>query len=286
MRLGFVGCGKWAQKLAEQFRACGAEIVAYDRKSPPSVTPVYCNERREFLEESIPGFGQRRPWRAQLEDPRIDAIVACADPETTTAVVLACAAKSKPCMATKPLMLTEMPELRSVFYVDLWRLWGDRWSSAKGQLRDMVPGHEAVLNFCGTGPVRSFPGSLDYGPHAMAFLIDAFGHIEVLSATNETDGNSERLRIEVSAGGGRFHVAVGNGFPESQRSISVMLNPGGPYTVWDEPITLDKSGEIRAMVRSFLDDISMSNVSAYTLQLSISGMRLLQEARKMAEVAT
>jgi hypothetical protein len=39
LRLGFVGCGKWARKLAESFRACGAEIVAYDRRGSQEPVP-------------------------------------------------------------------------------------------------------------------------------------------------------------------------------------------------------------------------------------------------------
>lgn len=281
MRLGFCGVGRWASKIADQFRACGSEIVAYDRKNPVHVKSPYAGDERRLVPE-LPGFGKYQPWRDQLEDPRIDAIIAMADPETTTAVALACAAAGKPCMATKPLMLTDMPTIRNVFYVDFWRLWGDRWASARNQLREFAPRRSIALNFYGTGPVRSFPGSLDYGPHAMAFLLDAFGHADILSATNEVDGASECLRAEIAAGGARFHVAIGNGFPEAQRSISVMFEMGGPHTVWDEPPTLDKSFEIRAMCQSFLNDIHESNVSAYTLDLSIRGMRLLQQAREMA----
>lgn len=284
MRLGFVGCGRWSSKLAEQFRACGAEVVAYDRKTPPGRSLEWFRNGMPIPDPyELKGFGSHKPWREQLEDPRIDAIVAAADPETTTAVALACIASAKPCMATKPLMLTEMPGIRSVFYVDLFRLWGDRWKRAKEtlQLRSTFEGPQfkVEIGFWGNGPMRSFPGSFDYGPHALAFAMDALGDVSLLQVESiEGRPDAELLRLIMTHSDKHpLDVMIGNGGAQGCREI--LLNG---HTIWDEPVTLDKSGEIRAMCRSFLDDVHESRVDHYTLDLSIRGMRLLQEAREMA----
>lgn len=297
MRLGFCGVGRWASKIADQFRACGAELVAYDRKNVAWVTtdPALLLGRegpqidrlRQVIPD-VPGFGRYRPWRDQLEDPRIDAIIAMADPETTTAVALACAAAGKPCMATKPLMVTEMPELKAPLYVDLWRLWGDRWKRAKERLLE-PKSKEIFIVLEGNGPVRSFPGALDYGPHAAAFAIDAFwNELTLANGVVDQTERGEIMRLFLS-GPGRKQVEIraGNGASSGYRVIGVreniMSDWGDP--IWDEPSNIDpaiKEAEIRAMCQSFLNDIHESNVSTYTLDLSIRGMRLLQQAREMA----
>jgi hypothetical protein len=285
VRLGFCGVGRWASKLAEQFRACGAEVAVYDRKTIQyeesrviGAGGVQVGTARHLnVIDDPPGLGTYKPWRDQLEDPRIDAIVAAADPETTTAVALACAAAGKPCMATKPLMVTEMPALTAPLYVDLWRLWGDRWKRAK----DAIKAYGITnIDFTGLGPFRSFPGMFDYGPHAVAFLLDldARPHLCPEARYSGDLAGGDRLTAHFLVNGHVVTLRVGSGWPSPVRQISTR----NQRVLWDEPPTLDKSGEIRAMCQSFLNDIHESNVSTYTLDLSIRGMRLLQEARAKA----
>src|SRR5678815_175368 len=90
MRLGFVGVGKHARRLAAEFSECVASVVAHDRKS----------DSDGILE----GFGRRMPWRGQITSPDIDAIICCAPPEVGSQVVRMCVARNKRCVISKPLM--------------------------------------------------------------------------------------------------------------------------------------------------------------------------------------
>src|SRR5690242_19021703 len=111
LRLGFCGVGKWANKLATAFRECGAEIVAYDRQNryahrckcglefsnhgqPGALLCANCTCQKFDSQcgSSAAGFGTWTPWRDQLADKSIDAIIAVAPPEISTEVALACAA--------------------------------------------------------------------------------------------------------------------------------------------------------------------------------------------------
>lgn len=284
MNLGFVGVGKWAQKLAEQFRECGASIVAHDRKT--------IGTNLGYITDPGP-WGRRRSWMSMVEDEHVDAIIAVADPETTTKVALACAEAGKPVMATKPLVLTEMPKIRAPFYVDLWRLWGDRWARAKVEIL-ASPLQNVTMILEGCGPMRGYPGPLDYGPHLMAFLFDAFTHRweEPQSHSWEIhDTGAQRWTMS-------FHCSVhldrhrepewpdrtvtlrfGNASESGLRRVLL-----GDRIVWDEPVTLDKSVEIRAMCQAFLSDIHESYADAYTLDMSVRGMRCLKGMERIVNV--
>lgn len=271
LRLGFCGVGRWAQKLATAFRACGAEIVAYDRRREDLQSPGIL-ERAGLIdvtpESSGYGiFGKRTPWREQLADPSIDAIVAVATPEVTTEVALACAAAGKAVMATKPLF--DHPEtIRAPFYVDFWRLWAGaqrEWKSNQ-------------FWFTGSGPFRGFPGSFDYGPHVIAACIDAgFPMLDECRAMPSANGG-ELFHAVFSGGGDNYVTACfGNG------------SDGGTRSVWGhEETSLAIGGEpkdqiLQRFCQSFLNDISEGFVDTRLLNLSRDGMRELRRIREMAK---
>ena len=336
LRLGFVGCGKWSRKLAESFRACGAEIVAFDRAS--RVTPArFHPEWRAGTPgtpphgppgllpgEGVPpadGFGTFMPWRDQLADKSIDAIVAVAPPEITTEVAMACAAAGKAVMATKPLF--DHPErITAPFYVDFWRLYSRGWKLFNGPPH---PGHGSTsFELHGSGPFREFPGGLDYGPHVMAWILSRYGlgpdvggaqrGALLQYAHRVTSAQGELFSI----GGAGWDARFGNGSPgagaaidhsgRSARSRGWSGKSELPdcYTSWIEspteivfegPVGYAENGndygpqvrlvETKADVmqnfcQSFLSDVSEGFVDTKLLSYSREGMRMLREIRERA----
>jgi len=294
VRLGFVGCGKWASKLASAFRECGAEVVAYDRKTPwkpgdklgyvPIATGAPTTSSAGHMPvAALDGFGLHMPWRSQLADKSIDAIIAVAPPEVTTEVALACAAAGKPVMATKPLF--DHPEtIRAPFYVDFWRLWSEAFIETKRRAQEAmsVP---YVFNYerslAGIGPYRSFPGAFDYGPHVLAELFDIYGdEWKPCRYYKETRGDGELFTI---SRGGPFSITAtfGNGADVPERSIGHA--DGEPYLEESSHIgPEEKSAVLRRFCQSFLDDISEGFVDTRLLNLSRRGTEELRKIREMA----
>ena len=279
LRLGFVGTGKWGRKLAESFRACGAEILAYDRKwfMPADATGK--------TRDDPPGFGSFMPWRDQLTDKSIDAIVAVAPPEITTQVAMACAAAGKAVMATKPLF--DHPErITAPFYVDFWRLWSGAHQDAKGS------GECVSIVLKGSGPVRSFPGMFDYGPHVVAAALDiAAGRSVRLvdsnrmhSETGEVYAGQWMIGGELARGGTLVDGEFGNGADEGVRSVSIH---GGDYidTQHETPTHIGRQSKdeiLQAFARSFCQDVHEGFPDTKLLHYSREGMRLLRELRERA----
>ncbi len=261
MRLGFVGVGKWAQKLAAAFRACGAEIVCHDRQAPVLA------KVDGMVVERIDGFGYRVPWREQLGYMNLDAIIAVAPPEITTEVALACAAAGKAVMATKPLL--DHPEtIRAPFYVDFWRLW----SGAHQDPRALS------IELSGPGPYRGFPGAFDYGPHVLAAVLDKYPAPVVTYAKVKHDAQGgERYRVDLTCGQEVVAVGFGNGAENSGRQLWGWRE-GATYLGGEE-----KSAVLQRFCQSFLDDVSEGFVDTRLLNLSRDGMRELRKIREMAK---
>lgn len=269
MRLGFVGVGKWAQKLATAFRACGAEIVAYDRKALSEHNAAACSAYK-MAREAPTAFGAYTPWRDQLADKSIDAIIAVATPEVTTEVALACAAAAKPVMATKPLF--EHPErISAPFYVDFWRLW----SRAHADPRTLS------IDLSGHGPFRGFPGAFDWGPHVVAAVLDKYDSPEITYAKVNRRGEGERCRVDFGCGEDTVAVAFGNCSPSAS---------GRSLWGWREGASVlageAKSDMIQAFCQAFLDDVAEGFVDDRLLRLSRDGMALLRKIREVAEPRT
>jgi hypothetical protein len=294
LRLGFIGVGRWARKLAESFRACGAEVVAHDR-SGPSPGPHDdiqhsdgwhsecrgCQWLASDRRRPAPGFGQRMPWRDQLADKSIDAIIAVAPPEVTTEVALAAAEAGRPVMATKPLF-DHPATIRAPFYVDFWRLWSEAHQRAKG-------GHPRARKFdlYGCGPFRDFPGAYDYGPHVMAALLDA--GLQFPSAPMvDWDDSPEYLAAKGDAGELREMALLHEG-KEFMRCIYGNGGKAGARNIWGETETPTHIGDepkeaiMQKFCSSFLSDVSEGYVMTDLLNYSREGMRLLRQIREMAK---
>lgn len=283
IRLGCVGCGKWARKLAESFRACGAEIVAYDRQAPVRPGFFARNTLGHGPLDYDGTFGVRTPWRDQLADKSIDAIVAVAPPEVTTEVALACAAAGKAVMATKPLF--DHPErITAPFYVDFWRLWSEAHQSAKAS------GDCVSIVLKGAGPHRDFPGMFDYGPHCVAAVLDiAAGRSVRLVDYHRSDCQSGEVYLaqymiggELVRGGTLVDIEFGDGATEGIRRVH-WHDERAADTVHETPTHIDlepKEAIMQKFCRSFLSDVSEGFVSTTLLDYSREGMRMLREIRE------
>lgn len=262
MRLGFVGVGRWAQKLATAFRACGAEIVCHVRSRECA-----CNGMGSCPHCHAPGFGTKMKggWRALLERPDLDAIIAVAPPEVTTEVALACAAAGKPVMATKPLF-DHPASIRAPFYVDFWRLWSEAQ-------REPETNHFSLY---GPGPVRDFPGGFDYGPHVMAAMLDRPGFRLVHGFMWEHNTGEMIDVVFESANGGQFYGEFGNGAKDAVRNV--WGHDETPLAIGTEP----KDQILQRFCQSFLNDVSEGFVDTRLLNLSRDGMRELRKIREMA----
>lgn len=287
-RLGFVGVGRWAQKLATAFRECGAEIVAYDRGG----------------DGEAPGFGARTTVQAMVHGDVCDAVIACAPPDVTTEVALECARAGKRCVATKPLLWTEWPDIfdrshsaaplnldtglreTGLLYVDLWRLYSPAWLALKEEVAGKLIEHIDV-SFCGNGPFRSFNGVLDYGPHALAFVYDLLGTTELTVGRIEFD-MADLIDVDMTCAGVPVRATIGNAAREPQRSVTVIS--GGRKHVFTEPsdahiasvenvchidgetvVGSSKAHALRRFCRAFL-----VGEPSRTLEYSIAGMRVLK----------
>ncbi len=299
MNLGFVGVGKWAAKLNDAFRAEGGCAYGYDRQTPER---IHVPGPKEFYDV----FGAfYMPWREQIASRDIDALVVCAPPDITTEVALACAAAGKPVMATKPLMLTVPIPIRAPFYVDFWRLWDETYQIIRaGVQKDKAHATSFYCKFYGSGPIRTFPGLLDYGPHAVAFARDLFMADEfdtVKLRARATRAGGELLEFELweeNQAGNPIEcvVHVGNGATEGAREFVVNVDDGGRIFWWETPTHtcygLDpfvarhrvlKDEALRRMCRSFMHDISEGFVTTAHLDLSCAVMRDLARVRALAD---
>lgn len=222
MRLGFVGVGKHARRLRDAFSECGASIIAHDRETQS--------------ESILDGFGQRMPWREMVTSAGIDAIVCCAPPEVTREVTLACAEQGRRLVATKPLLALPGTTFSSKIYVDLWRLYSPAWLALKSELQGCEI-RSVHVDFYGNGPVRStHSGLLDYGPHALAFVLDLMPLPEMRWENSRQDGREVWI--------GDWHVTwlgysrasalttpsvrvrTGNGFSEAGMRVLVGTDSG------------------------------------------------------------
>ena len=270
MRLGFCGVGKWASKLATAFRACGAEIVAFDRNKMPA---IFCEPHGPNYEQDarkagaiIDGFGKFMRWQDQLADKSIDAIIAVAPPEITTEVALACAEAGKPVMATKPLF-DHPKSIRAPFYVDFWRLW------SKAQLEPKTENYSLF----GSGPFRDFPGAFDYGPHVIAAMIERSGHFGSVDSAKLICARGEMFSVEWESASGPLVGTFGNGADYAIRDI--WGHEETPLAIGEEP----KDQILQRFCQSFLSDVSEGFVDTRLLELSRRGMEELRRIREMAK---
>ncbi len=287
LRLGFIGVGKWARKLAESFRACGAEIVAFDRRAPeqiphPAVTAGKMVPGVTYLNQVLPldGFGKYMPWREQLADKSIDAIVAVAPPEITTEIVMAAASAGKAVMGTKPLW-DHPRDLTAPVYIDLWRLYSKTHRTAREKLAaDM---HAPLcINLYGNGPFRSFPGAFDWGPHVIAAIADLLPNYRISGAYKINRGDGETFRVHIHGRPGSTTLYFGNAQEgPTDRSYRV-----GDWCESEDGArigTEDKATAMQRFAQHFLNDVSEGFVDTKLLNYSREGMALLRRIREEAK---
>lgn len=265
MRLGFCGVGRWAQKLAAAFRACGAEIVAHDRGN------------KQAGMQGLESWGPLTFWRDQLADKSIDAIVAVAPPEITTEVALACADANKPVLATKPLW--KHPErIGAPFWIDYWRLW----SEAHRRCREafIAGGHLGVALY-GSGPFRDFPGGFDYGPHVTAAALDIAPQLRIETVKADPCERGELYHVNARQFGNQtIGLTFGNGAKHSERYIGV--NDLGFMEEGDMIGGETKSSVLQKFCSAFLADVSEQFADHRLLELDRKAMALLRQIRETA----
>lgn len=156
IRLGFVGVGGHARKLRDAMINAGAVVVAHDRS--------------KGSDAESHAWGRRLSWQRQLSSPDIDAVVCAATPDIALAVAELAAKTGKRVCVSKPLRWPHA-ELPPNIWVDLWRLYAPSWLARKAEA---AAAKSLEISACGHGPWRSTHSGLeDYGPHALAFALDA-----------------------------------------------------------------------------------------------------------------
>lgn len=253
IKLGFVGVGKHAQKLAAVFRELGCDIVAHTRAS----------------REPASGFGELD--RLDLAD----RLIVCCPPKQALAWAQTV---RKPMLVSKPLLATDPDGLEHVS-VDLWRLWSPAWVAFR-QACAGRPIQAMRVVFTGNGPFReTHNGALDYGPHAMAFVHDLLPEA-VLRNRERTAGN---WRVEWA---GAVSAEFGNASPVPQMAVDARIakrcyrwvESDGQHEFFAPNGSAHKcprSDALRTFLAAWLRD-----EAGETLQLSCMGMRVLQGLEK------
>lgn len=261
MRLGFVGVGRHAQKMAAAFRECGAEIVAYCRKSL----------------EPAEGFGPRKNIEWVLDFHNCDAIVCCAPPDVGTGLAIDAEIYQQDLCISKPFPMVERmwqaEHMSHQLVIDLWRLYSPAWQALKADLQGKII-KSIHVGFYGNGPVRkTHSGLLDYGPHALAFALD-IGLSPELTWINPGEGRWE-------ASSGPVIIQTGNGFDVPRSRVRVELSDGAVLT-WEEHEGRHRYGNViehsaslalKSFCRAF-----MAGEPSDTLRISCEAMRLLRQA--------
>lgn len=286
MNLGIVGVGPWGRVVASSFEKAGVTLRAYDRgdKSKP-----------------MHDLGSHMPWEEMVKSYEIDIIACAAPPPVTTVVLTACQTIRKPCFLTKPLMLEETPkDLRSPVYVDYVHLASPLYEKFKKSATRDYEIEKLSVTFEGNGPVRGFPGVLDYGAHALAMIHDLVGlaPLEELHATSLPTAGSkpghELVHVDAMARKIRIAISTGNGAPAASRRMEAQL-VRGPLITYQESgnvatmeINQKVSGRMPGhdplgiMVERFIWDCEVGRVNPYFLELSASVTRSLREIRESA----
>lgn len=225
--------------MRQAFERAGASVVACDRESS------------DFAH----GWPERMSRQRQLESDSIDAVVACATPEVSLAVAERAAELGKRVCVTKPLRWRR-PDYPANVWVDLWRLYSPSWQRIRA-----LPG-QLEIAACGYGPRRETHSGLeDYGPHALAFALDARPELAGWE-------HSEAVGYHTFAASG-VQVVCGAGAPHwtemQRREWSIKLNG---EIVWRDAL------ERNAALENFVDAFLRGDEHR-TLELSCAAMRVI-----------
>lgn len=161
VRVGFVGVGKWAKKMAPGIIQAGGEIVGHVRQGT----------------EPAGGMGKLFPdWLRLLT--QVDALVVTGPPLITNQITRACIESGNPVLATKPILLHQIPQLKAPCSVDTARLWSRCFNKLLERCTASGP-LSLSFNFFAPGPDRTASGMdvngiFDYGPHVFALLNELY----------------------------------------------------------------------------------------------------------------
>jgi predicted dehydrogenase len=191
----------------------------------------------------------------------IDALVVAAPPDVTLGVTLAAVAAGVPVFVTKPLMLTEALELKAAFFVDYVKLWSPIWHKFK-RAHTLIT--DVEIEFYGDGPVRTFPGLLDYGAHALAYAHDLLGtsKLDIRTATVTTKRTDGSHIVTVNAFDNKVPVTIttGNGAKSKRRRVTV----NGAFIYEDDPY----EDPLKIMVHEFIDHVRAGRADPRLMRLT------------------
>lgn len=275
--------------MATAFEKAGCQISAHCRASS----------------SPAPDLGPAMSLQEMLEGKTVDVIACAAPPAVTKTVLDACVASFKPCFLSKPLQIDIVPRLEGgrgrhvTVYVDYVHLWSPLYELVKKSIRD-YGADEISIWFHGRGPVRSFPGVLDYGPHALAMLFDCLPTstvqgLDAIEISRDPARGAELVEARFRLGQAKVKVIVGNGAEEPRREFTAKLKNGpvisyreksgrrGEYTVNDELVKLATGQDpLALMIERFLWDVEVGRANPYFLELSAIIGRTLNQMRQIA----
>lgn len=288
MRFGIIGPGGWGRRVTKTLVANGAEIYCHVRKS----------------DEPMEGMGLRMSmnelWTA-CSHRLVDAVAAFGPPEVVREAYEWCRDLRTPAILTKPLFIERVePEIKSAMIVDYVRLWSPRYKEVRETASALMAGSEGRpihvdVDMYGPGPVRGFSSLWDYGPHAVAFLMDVLagqpgGQEIAIGKAMRWPGyeHGEMFHVRGHAPGNvTFDLHVGNG-SRGVTSKRVRVTVGDEFCEYDElpgwvetTIRGEKShhvtpNSIDHMVKSFLRDVVDDTFDPTTLTLTVEITRFLR----------
>jgi predicted dehydrogenase len=271
MKIGLIGVGPHGRKLAAAFQAEGAEIAGHTLHSK---------------RDPVPGFGLVMTMPEMLR--KCDAVVlATSSPEANLANALDCAAAGVPVLVTKPLMLEAPIELRAPFYVDYWRLWDPQYLALKHAVRACGI-RKITSNFYGNGPIRGFPGLLDYGPHVLAYLHDLIEGDLVFEPPiiEKREDDAERVKVTGWIGqddaGADFFFRTGNGFTDRRYDLVVTTKYGLDFSFESEATGV---AAVSPMVRAFMDDVRTGRIDDKWMKMTVAITQDLKKIRQAVDLS-
>lgn len=289
MKVGVVGVGRWGHILSMAFWRShpDMEIAAYDRKS----------------DKEAPGMGARIPWRDMVASKEVDAVIAATPPDTTIEVMYACIGAGKPCFLTKPVFTVDPPQISSVVHVDYVHAMSRLCSLAAGEsTSEDDPLARLDVTVAGDGPDRSFPGPVDYGPHAVAMMRIFMPNISCrrfevgYEGSRKIGWEEKRLTLEtkLEVRGVSITLRFGNAHTRRKITATATTKSGkvveyasdGPASgVWvnGERMTVSVEDELQAMARRFKVDVEKGTINPWYLETSALATRLIDRATNEAK---
>lgn len=223
LRLGIVGCGRWAQKYVEAATARDdVELVGYSRREKyhaPAMADLELLALDDLFRQS-------------------DAVLAAAGPESHGLVMHYGFVRAKHVFVEKPAAL-RAHDVRKLLYrrLDLGaapalmightHLYADGFRALCAEVyRRRSKVREIWAVDVGRGPVRSYSGLRDYGPHPLAMIFELLGLDVAMHVSRVEEAGGNHVAHLVVGDGIRARLEVGNCAPERRRTFGVELESG------------------------------------------------------------